>query len=163
MRHVISVLVENEFGVLARISGLFSGRGYNIDSLTVSETLDPTISRMTIVTRGEDRIIEQIMKQLDRLINVIQVEDLRESTHVERELILVKVHREEKTHSDLLKVVEMFGGRIVDDVEDTYMIEFNGDATALKKILDALKPFDILEFVSSGSLAIEKGKRLLAE
>jgi acetolactate synthase-1/3 small subunit len=163
MRHAISVLVENEFGVLARIANLFSGRGYNIDSLTVSETLDPTVSRMTIVTRGNERIIEQILKQLNRLINVIKVDDLTQKPFVERELSLIKVKRDEATHRDILKVVELFGGRIVGDEESTYMIEFTGDETALKKILDALKPYGILEFVSSGSIAIEQGASFLKE
>ena len=161
MRHTISVLVENEFGVLSRIAGLFSGRGYNIDSLTVSATLDPTISRMTIVAQGNDRIVEQIIKQLDRLINVIKVDDLTQKQFVERELSLIKVKREEATHRDVLKVVELFGGSIVADEESTYMIECTGDETALKKILDALKPYGILEFVNSGSIAIEQGANLL--
>lgn len=163
MRHTISILVENEFGVLARIAGLFSGRGYNIDSLTVSETLDTTVSRMTIVTRGNQRIIEQIIKQLNRLINVIKVEDLTTQSYVERELILVKVRREEETHEELLHAVEQFGGRIVGDEEATYMFEFTGDETTLEKVLDALKPFGILEFVSSGNIAIERGPRVLEE
>lgn len=161
MRHTISVLVENEFGVLARIAGLFSGRGYNIDSLTVCETLDPTVSRMTIVTGGNERIIEQILKQLNRLINVIKVDDLTHKTFLERELSLIKVKREEATHRQVLKVVEFFGGRIVGDEESTYMIEFTGDETALEKILDALRPYGILEFVNSGSIAIELGGRVL--
>ncbi len=161
MRHTISVLVENEFGVLARIAGLFSGRGYNIDSLTVSETLDASVSRMTIVTQGNERIIEQIIKQLNRLINVITVDDLTKKGFLERELILIKVRREEATHGDLLKVVELFGGRIVGDEEGTYMLEFTGDEKALEQILVELKPFGILEFVSSGSIAIEQGGHVL--
>ncbi len=162
-RHTISVLVENEFGVLARIAGLFSGRGFNIDSLTVSETLDSTLSRMTIVTRGEEKIIKQILRQLGRLINTIRVEDITDQDPLERELILVKIKRQEKNHSDILKVVELFGGRIIDDAQDTYILEFVGDGTALEKILATLKPFNILEFICSGSLAIEKGPQVLAE
>lgn len=161
MRHTISVLVENEFGVLSRISGLFSGRGFNIDSLTVSETLEASLSRMTIVTHGNEQIIEQIMKQLGRLVNVISVEDLTDKSYVERELILVKVKRDEKTHSELLKAVELFGGRIVGDEENTYLIEFTGNETALEKILSSLKKFGILEFLSSGSIAIETGAKVL--
>jgi len=163
MRHTISILVENEFGVLARIAGLFSGRGYNIDSLTVSPTLDTTVSRMTIVAQGNERVIEQILKQLNRLINVITVEDLTPHSFVERELILIKVRREASTHSELLKQVELFGGRIIDDEEATYMLEFTGDESALAKILDALKPYGILEFVSSGSIAIAQGMHRLEE
>lgn len=163
MRHTISVLVENEFGVLARIAGLFSGRGYNIDSLTVSPTMDPTISRMTIVTHGSDRIIEQIIKQLNRLINTIKVEDLTEQQFLERELILIKIPRAEQSHTELLKVIEMFGGRIVDDEEATYIVELTGDATTLDKILSALKPYGILEFVCSGSIAVSQGPKVLED
>ena len=133
MRHTISVLVENEFGVLARVAGLFSGRGYNIDSLTVSETLESGTSRMTIVTTGSDKIIEQIIKQLNRLINVIRVENLTESSMVEREVILVKVEQV-ADHGKLFKVVELYGGRIIDDDEGTYILEFTGDSSALHKI-----------------------------
>lgn len=162
MRHTISVLVENEFGVLARIAGLFSGRGYNIDSLTVSETLDKGVSRMTIVTQGNERIIEQIIKQLNRLINVIRVEDLTEEDFVERQLIVVKVSRSEN-HSELLKSVEHYGGSIVDDESETYLIEFSGDHTVLEQILEALSPFGILEFICSGSIAMSKGPKVLKE
>lgn len=161
MRHTISILVENEFGVLSRIAGLFSGRGYNIDSLTVSETLDSTVSRMTIISRGSQRVIDQIIKQLNRLINVISVEDLTSQSFTERELILIKVRRQEETREELLQAVEQFGGRLVDDEHETYMFEFTGDETALSKILDTLNPFGILEFVSSGSIAIEKGIHVL--
>lgn len=162
MRHTISVLVENEFGVLSRVAGLFSGRGYNIDSLTVSATLEPEVSRMTIVTEGSDQIIEQIIKQLNRLINVIEVEDLTTSAMVEREVILVKV-KQVVDHGKLFEVVELYGGRIVDDEAGTYLIEFTGDSTALHKILDALKPFGILEFIRSGSIAIAKGEKIMKE
>ncbi len=163
VRHTISVLVENEFGVLVRVAGLFSGRGYNIDSLTVSPTLDQSVSRMTIVTAGNEQIVEQILKQLNRLINVIKVEDLTDGSFLERELILVKVRREESTHGELLQVVELFGGRIVGDEESTYMLEFTGDEKALEQILDKLRPFGILEFVSSGSIAIGRGTHTLEE
>jgi len=161
MRHVIAVLVENEFGVLARIAGLFSGRGFNIDSLTVSETLDPTISRMTIISEGSQRVIEQILKQLDRLINVIKVEDLGEGVCLERELVLMKVQRQAKSHADFLKAVEAFGGRIVEDEAETYIVEFTGDESTLDNVLTGLKPFGILEFVCSGSLALHKGDKVL--
>ena len=162
MRHIISVLVENEFGVLARVAGLFSGRGYNIDSLTVSETLEPGVSRMTIVTVGNEQIIEQILKQLNRLINVIRVDDLTKMPHVERDLIMIKVERGQD-HEKLLRDVELYGGRMVDDEGDAYLLEFTGDSTSLRKILEALKPYGILDFISSGSLAIAKGKVVLEE
>jgi acetolactate synthase-1/3 small subunit len=162
MRHTISVLVENEFGVLARVAGLFSGRGYNIDSLTVSETLEPQVSRMTIVTEGSDKIIVQILKQLNRLINVIQVEDLTAASIVDREVILVKV-KQVVDHGKLFKIVELYGGRIVADEENTYILEFTGDSSALHKILEALAPFGILEFLSSGSIAMAKGETIMKE
>jgi acetolactate synthase I/III small subunit len=162
MRHTISVLVENEFGVLARIAGLFSGRGYNIDCLTVSETMDSTISRMTIITQGDERVIEQILKQLNRLINVIKVEDVTEKPIIERELILVKVKSDESTRSKLLEVIEAFDGHIVDDMEQTSIIEFSGDASALQRILEALKPYGILEFLSSGHIAMGVGKAVMS-
>lgn len=162
-RHTISVLVENEFGVLARIAGLFSGRGFNIDSLTVSETLDPTLSRMTIVTRGDARIIEQIIRQLNRLINVIRVEDITTRDHLERELILVKVKYSKNRHRDILTAVESFGGHLIDDLGECAILEFVGDETALAKILRSLKPFGILEFICSGTIAMEKGPAILVE
>ena len=162
MRHTISVLVENEFGVLARIAGLFSGRGYNIDSLTVSETLEPGVSRMTIVTMGNERVIEQILKQLNRLINVIKVDDLTKLPHVERDLIMIKVERGQNREK-LLNEVELYGGRMVDDDGGSYLLEFTGDSASLHKILEALKPFGILDFISSGSLAMAKGKESLED
>lgn len=162
MRHTISVLVENEFGVLARVAGLFSGRGYNIDSLTVSETLESGVSRMTIVTAGSDQIIEQIIKQLNRLINVIRVENLTSASMVEREVILVKVEQV-ADHGKLFKVVELYGGRIIDDEEGTYVLEFTGDSSSLHEILEALKPFCILEFLRSGSIAMAKGRKIMME
>src|SRR5215813_5428557 len=112
MRHTISVLVENEFGVLARVAGLFSGRSFNIESLSVAETLDPTVSRITLVTRGEDQVLEQIEKQLLKLVNVIKVTDFTDTAHVERELVLIKVAADEKTRGELMNVVEIFRGKI---------------------------------------------------
>src|SRR2546427_5924906 len=106
MRHVISILVENEFGVLARVAGLFSGRGFNMESLTVAETLDPTVSRITLVTRGDDRVVEQIEKQLNKLISIIQVSDFADSPHVEREMTLVKVKADEKTRAEVINIVD---------------------------------------------------------
>ncbi|HSB07280.1 MAG TPA: acetolactate synthase small subunit, partial [Thermodesulfobacteriota bacterium] len=127
MRHVITLLVENEFGVLARIAGLFSGRGFNIESLCVAETLDPTVSTMTLVTRGDDQIIEQVLKQLNKLIPVIKVVDLFEKDFVEREMILVKVNAIPETREEVLRVVEIFRGKVVDVGGKTYTIEVTGD------------------------------------
>jgi len=127
MRHTISVLVENKFGVLSRISGLFSGRGYNIESLTVGETIDPQISIMTIVTTGDDQIIEQITKQLNKLIDVIKVTDMTELDHVEREMVLVKVSPKQEDKAEVLRLAEIFRGRIVDSGTATYTLEITGD------------------------------------
>jgi len=115
MRHTISVLVENEFGVLARVAGLFSGRGFNIESLSVAETLDPTLSRLTLVTRGDDQVIEQIEKQLNKLVNVIRVTDFTNTQHVERELVLIKVSADERTRGELVNIVDIFRAKIIDE------------------------------------------------
>ena len=123
MRHTISVLVENQFGVLPRVSGLFSGRGFNIESLSVAPTLDPTISRMTIVTSGDDRILEQINKQLNKLVDVVKVVDLSEGTHIERELMLVKVRAAGKDREEMKRISDIFRGRILDVTDKTYTIE----------------------------------------
>ena len=114
MRHTISVLVENEFGVLARVAGMFSGRGFNIESLTVAETLDPTVSRITLVTRGDDQVLAQVNKQLNKLINVIKVLDFTGTSHVERELALIKVTADERTRSELMHIVDIFRGKVID-------------------------------------------------
>jgi len=127
LRHIISILVENEFGVLSRISGLFSGRGFNIESLCVAESLDPTTSTMTIVTTGNDAIIEQILKQLNKLINVIKVTDFKEMDYVSREMILVKLHADEKTREEILRMVEIFRGKIIDVSPKAYTLLITGD------------------------------------
>jgi acetolactate synthase-1/3 small subunit len=127
MKHTISVTVENKFGVLSRVAGLFSGRGFNIESLSVGETLDPSISRMTIVTRGDDRIIEQVTKQLRKLVDVIKVTDLADASFVDREMILVKISATEKTKAEILRINEIFRGKIVDISPATYTFEITGD------------------------------------
>ncbi len=158
MRHTISVTVENEFGVLARVVGLFSGRGFNIDSLSVAETLDPTISRMTIVTRGDDQILEQIIKQLNKLVNVIKVVDLKgEGEFLERELVIVKMNATEQTKPELLRLTEIFRGKIVDVSTKTYTIEMTGDEGKLKAAVELLKPLGIREIVRTGKVAIQRG------
>ncbi len=154
MRHTISVTVENEFGVLSRVVGLFSGRGFNIDSLSVAETLDPSVSRMTIVTRGDDQIIEQIIKQLNKLVNVIKVVDLTEGDFIGREMILVRMNANDKTKPEILRLIEIFRGKIVDVSVNTYTIELTGDDGKIKAALDLLQPLGIKEIVRTGHVAM---------
>lgn len=161
MRHIISVLVENEFGVLSRVAGLFSGRGFNIESLCVAETLDPTISCMTIVTLGNDDIIEQILKQLNKLINVIKVTDFRDIDYVTREMVLVKVKAEEKTREEVLRIVEIFRGKVIDVSQKTYTLLMTGDEDKIKAFLALLKPIGIKELVRTGSVAIARGDKAI--
>ena len=156
MRHTISVLVENKFGVLSRVSGLFSGRGYNIESLSVGETIDPQISLMTIVTTGDDQIIEQITKQLNKLIDVIKVTDMKELEHVEREMVLVKVAPRQQDKSEVLNLTEIFRGRIVDSSQKTYTIEITGDEKKIEAFIELMKPMGIKEFVRTGKVAIAR-------
>ena len=154
MRHTIQVLVENEFGVLARVAGLFSGRGYNIESLSVGETLDPTVSSMTIVTRGDDRIIEQITKQLNKLVSVIKVMDLTGTEHVEREMILVKVNATKETRSEILRIADIFRGKVVDVSPRSYVIEVTGDEGKIQAFVELLKPMGIRELIRTGRVAV---------
>jgi len=158
MRHTISVLVENKFGVLARVAGLFSGRGYNIDSLNVGETEDPTVSRMTIVARGDDRIIEQINKQLNKLIDVIKVTDLTDEAHVERELVLIKVSATSKTRSEIIQLADIFRSSIVDVSHETLIISAIGDEDKINAMIDMLRPYGIREISRSGKVAISRGR-----
>lgn len=159
MRHTISLLVENEFGVLSRIAGLFSGRGFNIESLCVAESLDPTISTMTIVTKGNDAILEQILKQLNKLINVIKVVDFKEIDYVSREMVLVKVNAEEKTRAEILRMVEIFRGKVVDVSSRSYTIMITGDEDKLKAFVNLIKPLGIKELVRTGPIAMARGER----
>jgi len=161
LKHIISVLVENEFGVLSRISGLFSGRGFNIESLCVAETLDPTISTMTVVTTGDDAIIEQILKQLNKLINVIKVIDFRDTDYVSREMVLVKVNADEKTREEILRMVEIFRGKIIDASQKTYTIMITGDEEKLKAFLALVRPLGIKELVRTGPIAMARGDRTI--
>lgn len=156
MRHTISVLVENKFGVLSRISGLFSGRGYNIESLTVGETIDPQISIMTIVTTGDDQIIEQITKQLNKLIDVIKVTDMTELDHVEREMVLVKVAPKQEDKAEVLRLAEIFRGRVVDSGLTTYTLEITGDEKKIEAFIELIKPYSIKEFARTGKVAISR-------
>ncbi len=155
MRHTISVLVENKFGVLARIAGLFSARGYNIASLAVSETLDPTISYMTIVVEAEDeRVLEQIKKQLNKLIDVITITDFTKKEHVDRELVLVKVNYSSKDKAGLENIIDKYVGKLIKRKEDTAIIEMVGEQAQIKGFLEELKNFGIKELVRTGRLAI---------
>ncbi|PLY01989.1 MAG: acetolactate synthase small subunit [Desulfuromonas sp.] len=159
MKHTISVLVENEFGVLARISGLFSGRGFNIESLSVAPTHDPDISRMTIVTRGDDRILEQVTKQLNKLISTIKVVDFTDEEFVERELALIKVTAEAESRAEALRIVDIFRAKVVDVTPKTYTIEITGAPRKIDGILELLRPMGIKEVVRSGPVAIGRGAK----
>ncbi len=157
MQHTISVLVVNQFGVLSRISGLFSGRGFNIESLNVAETSDPGVSRMTIVTRGDDKKFEQITKQLNKLVDIIKVIDLTEERFVDRELILVKMNAEPRVREEILRIVDIFRAKVVDVSSDNYTVEITGDEGKIKGFLELLKPLGIKEVVRSGRIAIGRG------
>ena len=161
MRHVISILLENEAGALSRVAGLFSARGYNIESLTLAPTEDATLSRMTIVTRGSDEVIEQITKQLNKLIDVVKVVDLSEAGHIERELMLVKVRAEGEWREEMKRMSDIFRGRIVDVTDKTYTIELTGAGYKLDAFLDALDKGAILETVRTGASGIGRGDRIL--
>ncbi|MCC6346650.1 MAG: acetolactate synthase small subunit [Nitrospirales bacterium] len=156
MRHTISVLVENKFGVLSRVAGLFSGRGYNIESLSVGETIDPQVSVMTIVTTGDDWIIEQITKQLNKLIDVIKVTDLTELDHVEREMVLIKIAPRQENKAEVLRIAEIFRGRVVDSSPSTYTVEITGDEGKIEAFIELMKPMGIREFVRTGKVAIAR-------
>jgi acetolactate synthase-1/3 small subunit len=158
-KHTISVLVENKFGVLSRVAGLFSARGYNIESLSVGETLDPTVSRMTIVVYGDEFVIEQVMKQLHKLIDVIKVTDLTDEDHVERELILVRVNAEPQHRAEILRVAEVFRAKVVDVTPITFTIEATGDEGKLEALLELLRPMGIQELVRTGKVAIARGPK----
>lgn len=161
MRHIISLLMENEAGALSRVAGLFSARGYNIESLTVAPTEDATLSRMTIVTRGSDDVIEQITKQLNKLIDVVKVVDLSEAGHIERELMLVKVRAEGGSREEMKRMSDIFRGRIVDVTDKTYTIELTGAGYKLDAFLEALDKDAILETVRTGASGIGRGDRML--
>ena len=158
MKHTILILVENHFGVLAKISGLFSARGFNIDSLTVGETEDPLISRMTIVSEGEDKVMEQIKKQLNKLIDVIKVRDLTEEKidFIERELVLIKVNAEAKKRAEIIEIADIFRAKIVDVNPKSVVIEMTGDEGKIKAIIELLKPFGVVELVRTGKIALPR-------
>jgi len=161
MRHIISILVENEAGALSRISGLFSARGYNIESLTVAPTEDASMSRMTIVTSGSDDIIEQITKQLNKLVEVVKVVDLSEAEHIERELMLIKVRAGAKEREDMKRMADIFRGRVIDVSDNTYTIELTGNCSKLDAFIQALDQGSIVETVRTGASGIGRGNRIL--
>ena len=162
MRHIISILMENESGALSRVAGLFSARGYNIESLTVAPTEDASLSRMTLVTRGSDEIVEQITKQLNKLVDIVKIQDLSDGSHIERELMLVKV----RTHTselreEMKRMADIFRGRIIDVTDKVYTIELTGTGSKLDAFLEALDPAAILETVRTGASGIGRGERVM--
>ncbi|MDO5356031.1 MAG: acetolactate synthase small subunit [Conchiformibius sp.] len=161
MRHILSILMENESGAMSRVVGLFSARDYNIDSLSVAPTEDPTLSRMTIVTRGDDTVLEQITKQLNKLVEVIKVVDLNESRFVERELMLVKVRAVGKDRDEILRLTDIYRGQVVDVSEKTYTVEITGTSEKLDSFAEILPKGLILETVRTGAAGIGRGERVL--
>lgn len=156
MRHTISVLVENKFGVLTRVAGLFSGRGYNIDTLNVGPTHDPNTSRMTIVTRGDDATLEQIVKQLKKLIDVLEVQDFREGEYVDRELLLVKVSVDSKSRAEVMQITDIFRAKIVDVQPATLTIEITGDESKVEKFLELMRSFGVVQLTRTGKVALPR-------
>ncbi|MCF8166710.1 MAG: acetolactate synthase small subunit [Rhodoferax sp.] len=161
MRHIISVLLENEPGALSRVVGLFSARGYNIETLSVAPTEDPSLSRMTIVTIGSDDVIEQITKHLNRLVEVVKVFDLTEGAHLERELMMIKVRAVGKEREELKRTADIFRGRIIDVTDKSYTIELTGVSSKLDAFISAIDRVSILETVRSGGSGIGRGERIL--
>lgn len=159
MRYVLGVLVENQPGVLSRVAGLFSGRGFNIESLTVAETLDPEVSRITLVTTGNEQILEQIVKQLNKLVNVLKVTDFRDVDFVDREMALIKVKAEANSRAEVLRIVDIFRGKVVDVSPYFYTIEVTGDEKKIPAILDLLRHLGIVEVVRTGKVAIARSKK----
>jgi acetolactate synthase-1/3 small subunit len=161
-KHTLSILVENHQGVLAKIASLIAAKGYNIDSLSVAETLDPSISRMTIGVHGDEWVIEQAVKQLHRLIDVIKVFDLTDEEHIGREMVFVRVNAEPANRAEILRINEIFRGRIVDVTPTSYTLEITGEEKKVAAVLELLQPFGIQEIVRSGTLAIARGSKSLA-
>ena len=159
-KHTIAVLVENKFGVLSRVAGLFSARGYNIESLSVGETLDPSVSRMTLVVAGDAFVIEQVMKQLHKLVDVIKVINLSEETHVEREMLLVRVNAEPAARAEILRVADIFRAKVVDVTAASYTLEVTGEESKIDAILELLRPFGVQEVVRTGKVAIARSPKV---
>lgn len=156
MKHTISVLLRNKPGVLSRVTGLFSGRGFNIESLCVAETLDIEISCLTLVTRGDESIVEQITKQLYKIIDVIKVTDISEKAYVEREMVLIRVKAEANTRAEVLRIIDIFRGKVVDVSPKSYAIEVTGAASKIEAFIDILRPIGIKEIVRTGTIAMSR-------
>ena len=156
MRHTISVLVENKFGVLTRVAGLFSGRGFNIDTLNVGPTQDPTMSRMTIVTRGDDKTVDQIVKQLEKLVDSIEVQDFREGEYVGRELVMIKVGVDSQSRAEVMQVTDIFRAKIIDVQPKSLTIEITGDEGKVEKFIELMRSFGILELTRTGKVALPR-------
>ena len=159
MKHIISILLENEAGALSRVAGLFSARAYNIESLTVAPTDDPSLSRMTLVTTGTDEIVEQVCKQLNKLIDVVKLVNLTSDAHVERELILIKVKAENEQRDEIKRIVDIFHGHVIDMTDTTYTLEVTGDSEKIDAVLKALEHITMVEVVRSGQLGMGRGDK----
>ena len=159
MRHIISILIENESGALSRVAGLFSARGYNIESLTVAPTEDPTLSRMTLVTRGDEAIIEQITKQLNKLVEVVKLLDLSDGPHIEREMMLIKLKAENGRRDEVARLVDIFRGKVVDVTDSTFVVELTGKSAKLDAFIKAAHEDSVIEVVRSGPLGIARGAK----
>jgi len=159
MRHIISILMENEAGALSRVAGLFSARGYNIESLTVAPTEDPSLSRMTLVTRGDENIIEQITKQLNKLIDVVKLVDLSEGEHIERELMLIKVRAEKGVREEITRLSDIFRGQVIDVTDTSYVIQMTGDGKKLDAFIRAVPEDMVVEVVRTGPSGIARGPK----
>ena len=158
-KHILSILVENHQGVLAKIASLIAAKGYNIDSLSVAETLDPSVSRMTMSVRGDEWVMEQVVKQLHRLIDVIKVVDLTDEPHIGREMLFIRVNAEPANRAEILRIVEIFRGRVVDVTPTTYTLEITGEESKIQAVLELLQPLGIQEIVRSEKLAIARGSK----
>ena len=159
MKHTISVLLQNKPGVLSRVTGLFSGRGFNIESLSVAQTLDPEVSCLTLVTTGDDKIIEQITKQLHKLIDAIKVTDMSEHEYVDREMALIRVKAEAHTRAEVLRVIDIFRGKVVDVGPKSYIVEITGKDSKIQAVIDILRPIGIQEIVRCGTIAMTRGNK----
>jgi acetolactate synthase-1/3 small subunit len=162
-RHIITLLVENHAGVLARVAALIAAKGYNIDSLTVGETMDPSISRMSLVVRGDDSVVEQAVKQLNRLIDVIRVTDLTGEEFVERELVLVKVKAKPEAKAEILRIADIFRAKVVDVAPFSYMLELTGTEDKLNAFVELLRPYGIQEFARTGMTVMTRGSKTLSK
>lgn len=156
MRHTLSVLVENKFGVLARIAGLFSGRGFNIDTLNVAPTQDPTTSRMTIVVKGDDAVLEQVTKQLNKLVDIIKVQDFQDGEYVDRELVLIKVGADAKARAEIMQICDIFRAKIVDVAHKALTVELTGNESKISAFLDLMEPFGIRDITRTGKVAMQR-------